>query len=315
MFANRCRLACGLLLLAPALASAQLRFIQPRADLGELRGGPVAQHRFEFVNASLMSIEIVDIRLGCGCLHPVLEKRTWQPGEKGALVMHLRTLGQPDGPRTWQASVLYRQGEKQSEADIVLAATIRNEVTVEPSILAMTIETTLKQEVTITDHRQPPAKVTAVLASSPAIRLTTLALGNGITKVTLEVSRTALTKARQEEMLNIYMDDPHYRQLQVPITLVQAIRDEVGATPEMVELIGPGSKLVRLRASGDRTVRIERIEAGVGIRCTYASGPGNDATLQISVDEAAIGATANVRVHLAEPTAAVLTIPVAVRKE
>ena len=146
MLTKSAYVAFVLLLACPAFASAQLRFTQPTGNLGELRGGPVYQHRFEFVNDSIQPIEITDIRLGCGCLQPTLDKRVYRPGEKGVLVMNLRTLGQPNGPRTWQAFVQFRAGEKTLEVGLLLGATIRNEVTVEPSIVAMSVETTLSRK-------------------------------------------------------------------------------------------------------------------------------------------------------------------------
>jgi hypothetical protein len=305
----------ALLLFSPPLAFAQLRFTQPTANLGELRGGPAYPHRFEFVNDSAQAIEITDFRLGCGCLQPVLEKRLYQPGEKGILVMNLRTLGQPNGARTWQAHAQYRQGNDMREAMLIVAATIRNEITVEPSIVAMTVETTLRQEIVVKDQRTTPLKVTAVLASSPAIRVTMQPNDGGGTKVVLEVSRGALTAARHEETLNIYTDDPAYRQLQVPITLIRARRDDVSATPRSVEIVGGGSQLVRLRGAGEQAVRIEKAEADhPGVKCTWAAGPGNDATLKIRAD-AAVAIVATVRVHLSEPPGAMVTIPVVVRKE
>jgi Protein of unknown function (DUF1573) len=316
---NRSWLAFAMLLVCPAFASAQLRFTQPIANLGELRGGPVYPHRFEFVNDSAQPIEITDFRLGCGCLQPVLDKRIYRPGEKGTLLFNLRTIGQPNGARTWQAHVQYRLGDKLGEVDLILGATIRNEVTVEPSIVAMTVETTLTQEITITDHRSTPLKIANVLASSPGIRVATQALGNGVTKVTLEVSRSALTAARQEETLNIYTDDPDYRHLQVPITLMRASRPDVSATPDRIEISGSGSQLVRLRASGDNAVRIEKADVDhAALKCTWASGPGADATLKISVDGALLTtprALGSVRVRLLEPAAQTLTITVVLRKE
>jgi hypothetical protein len=317
MLKRRSWFACALLLVCPPLASAQLRFTHPTANLGELRGGPVYQQRFEFVNDSAQPIEVTDFRLGCGCLQPVLAKRIYQPGEKGTLLMNVRTLGQRSGARTWQAQVQYRLSKKLHEVNLLLGATIRNEVTIEPSIVAMTIVTTLKQELTITDHRPTPMKVTTVLASSPAIRVSTQPLGNGVTKVMLEVSQSALTAARQEETLNIYTDDPNYRQLQVPITLLKADRADVSATPDKIELSGPGSQLVRLRASGNKAVRIEKADADhPAVKCTWAPGPGNDATLKISVDATLLtSASATVRVRLTEPSAQTLTILVALRRE
>lgn len=300
-----------MLLIAPNVALAQLRFAQSAADLGELRGGLIYQHRFDFVNDSPNPIEITDVRLGCGCLAPAYDKRIYQPGEKGTLLMHVRTLGQPEGARTWQAHVQYRQGSKSQEVTLVVAAKIRNEVTIEPSILGMTVETTLKQELIITDQRGFPFKVTNVLASSPAIKVSTKPLGN-ITKVTLEVSGAALTRARQEETLNIYTDDPHYRHLQVPITLTKAERANVSASPARVEIIGAGSQLVRLRASGDHVVRVDRIEADhPALKCTWAAGPGNDATLKIAVSSPVQMETV-VRAHVG---GAILTIPVSLKRE
>jgi hypothetical protein len=317
MFSTRCVFVLGLVLACPALASAQMRFTQTTADLGELRGGPVYDHRFEFVNESMQPIEITNIRLGCGCLQSVLEKRVFAAGEKGSLRLNIRTLGQPNGARTWQAHVQYRQGTQMRETTLILAASIRNEITVEPSILAMMVETSLKQELTITDHRPSPSKVKAVLASSPAIRVTTQPTANGVTRVLLEVSAIALTAARQEETLSIYFDDPFYRELQVPITLVKANRPTLTASPQQVEIVGAGSQLVRLRGNGDMPVRIDKAEANQpGIKCTWAAGPGNDATLKISTDATAGFTTpARVLVHLAEPAGATVVIPVMLRKE
>lgn len=318
MHPSRLGIIVAILLTSPALARAELRFTQPAVDLGQLRGGPAYQHRFDFINDSAQSIEILDIRLGCGCLQPVLDKRTFQPGEKGSLLMHLRTLGQANGMRTWQAHVQYRHGDTIHEIGLILAATLRNEVTIEPSILAMAVETSLRQVVTITDHRPTAMKIGEVSASSPAVRVTKESSGNGITRVILEVNRADLTTARQEVMLNIPTDDPYYRQLQVPITLMQASRPNVTATPDKVELAS-GSRLVRLRALGDQVVRIEGAEADhPALRTTWASGPGNDVTLKISVDAAkrtTARTAASVRIRIAEPTATTLTIPVEIRQD
>ncbi len=309
-------IALALLPICPALAFAQLNFAAPTADLGEMRGGPVYQHRFEFVNESAKPIEITDIRLGCGCLQPVLDQRVYAPGEKGTLLLNVRTLGQPDGPRTWQAHICYRQADKVQETPLIVAARIRNEVTVGPSIIAMTVETTLTQELTITDLRTPPLKVVSVIASSPAVRIRVQPTANGVTKAILEVSGAALGAGRQEEMLNIYTDDPYYRHLQVPITLTKVNRPAVSAAPDKVEFFNGGSLLVRLRSLNDQPVRVDSAVADHPfIRCTWAAGPGNDATLKITFDadkhSPPDGAT-QVRVRVG---GTVVTIPVALHKE
>jgi hypothetical protein len=306
---------CAILLACPAIASAQVRFTQPAADLGELRGGPVYDHRFDFVNDSMESIEIVDIRLGCGCLQPVLEKRTFAPGEKGSLRMNIRTLGQSNGMRSWQAHVQTRQGTKTHETTIGIAATIRNEITVEPSILSLSVGSAIRQQVTITDIRKTPLKITRAIASTKAIRVSVLPDGNGITRIALDINGNALSTARHDALLTIYTDDPYYRELQVPITLMRAARADVTASPAKAEIVGSGVQLVRLRSAGDKAVRIADADSDhAGIKCSWAAGPGNDATLKISATAAASQA-AIVRVRLSEPAGAVVTIPVTLRKD
>lgn len=306
---------CAVLLACPALASAQLRFAQPAADLGELRGGPMYDHRFEFVNTGAEPIEIIDIRLGCGCLQPILDKRSIAAGEKGSLRMNIRTLGQSNGLRSWQAHVITRQGTKTFENTLVLSATIRNEITVEPSILALSVGTTIRQHVTITDSRKTPLKVKAASASSQAIRVSILPGGDGVTRVALDVDGNALSTARHDEILAIYTDDPYYRELQVPITLMKTDRADVTASPAKAEIVGSGVQLIRLRAAGEKTVRIADADSDhTGIKCTWAAGPGNDATLKISAAATATQA-AVVRVRLSEPAGAVVTIPVTLRKD
>lgn len=44
---------------------------------------------FEFSNASSEVITITDIQTGCGCVTSALEKRSYQPGENGALNIHV----------------------------------------------------------------------------------------------------------------------------------------------------------------------------------------------------------------------------------
>lgn len=319
MTVARFPLVALLLVASPTFAVAQLRVTEPAVNLGELRGGAPVQHRFDFVNESTDPIDIVDVRLGCGCMKPTLEKRALQPGEKGSLILQLRTLGQPGGAHSWHAFIVWRQKDKVIETRLTLAATIVNEIMVEPSILAMSVATSLRQEISFTDHRALPAKILRVLASSPAIKVQTLPQAGGVTKIILDVSAADLKNESEEATITIYTSDLTYRELQVPITLTKAQKMEVTATPTHVELIGNGSQLVRLRRRGDQPLRIEKVELShPAIACTWAAGPGNDATLKIRLKSDALDQSqveVNVRVLLAEPAGVALTLPVRVRRE
>ncbi len=307
--------------LLPGLLNAGLRCVPPAVDLGEIRGGPARQHRFELVNDGSAAIEIVEVQRGCGCLEPQLDRRALQPGERATLLVSLRTTGQSNGPRSWNLRIRYREGDVMREQLLVLAATIRNEVTVQPPILALYVQDMLKQEIVVTDLRSPPLKVTGVQSSSPAVRVTVPPAVAGVTKLGLEVTAAALADGPQDAMLSIYTDDPLYSPLQLPIMLTRGIKPALAVSPAQVDAhvsanAPVASTLVRLRPANGKKVVIESAEADdPGVTCTWAAGPGDGATLKIRVDGRRLdkrdGPRA-VRVRLAEPPNEIVTISVTI---
>jgi hypothetical protein len=317
------RIAQFLILMAFGVAAnradAELRCVPEAIDLGEVRGGPSRQQHFELVNDGANAVEIVDVERGCGCLQPRLDRRTLAPGEMAVLEVALRTNGQPNGPRSWNLRLRYRDGDAVREQLLVLSATIRNEVTVQPSILAVEVRDVLRREVIVTDSRSPPLKVTAVESTSPAVRATVQSSASGVTKLSLEVSGAGIGPARQDALVNIYTDDPLYSPLQLPVALSRAGSLAVAVTPPQVEArvsaVQPVSAtLVRLRsADGQRVVVASADADDPGVTCTWASGPGNGATLKVQVDRRNLSDRVGprmVRVRLADPSPEVLTVPV-----
>jgi len=315
------RLSVLVLLTLAAPLRAELRIEPPTADLGELRGGPVHEQRFELANTGTTPIEIIGVRRDCGCLEPALEKRTLAPGEHAALGFRIRTLGQPEGPRTWQAWVQYRDGGELKEIRLALRATVRNEVTVQPPALALYLEKSLQQEIIVTDRRTPGLHLTAAYASTPAVKATLLPQGDGVTRVVLDVSAADLGVGRHEATLALYTDDPYYREFQIPITLERAGKPAATATPSVVRVRPSAtqplsSHLVRLRPVAGRRALIDTATpSDPGLACTWAAGPDDAATLKVQVDTRRVRPGGHsVQVQLMEPARAVLNIPVIVEE-
>lgn len=315
-------LCCSLLLAAGVVtrADAGLRCVPPAIDLGEVRGGPARQHRFELINDGQTAIEILDIERGCGCLTPRLDRKLLKPGEKATLQVDVRTAGQANGPRSWNLRLRYRDGEALREELIVVAATIRNEVTVQPTILALHVRDVLRQEVVVTDLRPSPLKVTSLHVSSPAIRAAVKAVNGGVTKLELEVSGASLKAGTHDAMLTVYTDDPQYGSLTLPITLTRENAAPVTATPSPLEVrlsaaLPVTAALVRLRRGDGGKVAVESATADdPGVTCTWAAGPGVAATLKVQVDARRLADRPGPRtvcVRFTEPAGEVLTIPVA----
>jgi len=295
---------------------AELSVPTPVVDLGVIRGGQKVAHRFELTNPGGESLEILDLQRGCGCLAPRLDQRVIPAGGKISLAVELRTLGQSDGPHAWNLQVHYRAGKETKSLPLTLRGTVKNDITVQPAILGLHVTKSVDQEITLTDFRATPLRVVDAEARGAGVRVTGIERAGKTTKMRVSADATQLAPGRHEGRLTITTDDPDYGQLQVPIVVTKATAQTVRATPEQALLrLTPGSTsastLVRLRAAGDQKVSIAKIEPGdPGLVCTWASGPGNDATLKV---QARTSTQSHIEVHLATPANEVLTIPVIVQ--
>jgi hypothetical protein len=218
--------------------------------------------------------------------------------------------------------VQYRQGAEQKEMRLILSATVRHEVTVQPSQLALHVENALQQEIVVTDRRTPGLRLTAVRASTPALKASLQPQGGGVTRVVLEVAAADLAPGCQEATVTLYSDDPYYRELLVPVTLTRSRKQTVTATPVVVRLQRMasqpiGAQLVRLRHVGAEKVRVATVDADdPGITCTWAAGPENDATLKIRVDRTRLsrGGAHTVQVQFVGAEREAMSIPVLIEE-
>ncbi len=302
-------------------ARSELLVASPSIDLGVIRGGRNLTHRFELFNRGAEGIEILDVQRGCGCLSSKLSQRVIPPGGKMSLPLELRTLGQADGPHTWDLQVQYRAGKETKSLALSLRGTVQSEITVQPAILGLHVTKTVQQEITLTDVRPTPLRVVDVDVRAAGVKVTGIARAGKTTKITVTADGTQLAVGRHEGVLTITTDDADYGQLSIPIVVTKASESAVRCVPEQVELrllqgAPSASTVVRLRSANDQPVRIAKIKSSdPSLNCTWATGPGNDATVRIQT-LAAKGITSSqgfVEVHFAEPQGESVRIPVAVQ--
>ncbi|MCI0681348.1 MAG: DUF1573 domain-containing protein [Gemmataceae bacterium] len=298
---------------------ADLRAANGVIDLGDIRGGRKLVHRFELTNAGALPVEILEVQRGCGCLAPRLEQRLLPAGGTTGLVVELRTLGQADGPHSWNLQVSYRAGQETRILPVTLRGTVKNDITVQPAILGLIVTKSVRQEITLTDSRNDPLRVIDAEARGPGLWVTAIERAGRTTKVQVTAEASRLAPGRHEGRLTITTDDPDYGQLEVPIVVTKATAATVRAAPEHVVLrfaagATSASALVRLRSPGDQAVRIAKIEPSIPeLACTWAPGPGTDATLKIQMSRSASAVQGHVDVHWTAPASEVLTIPVTVQ--
>jgi len=208
---------------------------------------------------------------------------------------------------------------------LLLSATVAAEIAVEPPELAISADRAITHELRLIDRRARPLTITSVQTTSPKLTAKVIdetrdAQGQLSRTIRLDVVED-FPEGRHAEMLNIYTDDPLYRHLKVPVTITKRSGHRFTVVPDAVTMTTlPGqpipSKIVLIRAADGGSVEIERTTpSDPAIGCTWARGPGANATIRITVDRARLQGDSlrgKVEVKLAEPVAETVTVSVTV---
>jgi hypothetical protein len=312
-------------LLRPPVVGAELEFKEPVANAGTIYTGQPLRHRFAFTNSGPHVAEIREIQASCGCLAPRLSSRTLKPGEEATLDLEVHTLSQAEGTHAWTVHLRYQMDDQLYETVLQLNARVLTEVRVQPAAMVLSAGRTAGHQLTVTDLRSKPVKITSVQASSS--RMTTKLCaperdeaGHWLQKIDLGIGED-IPDGRYEEIVAIYTDDPKYAELRVPVTLVKRAADRLTAMPREVVLTGVAgqplpSRIVLIRDAANQAVKIDHIMTDdPAITCRWAPGPNTMATLKIQVDRTRIhgdGLESAVHVHVSEPVPETIVIPVRV---
>jgi Protein of unknown function (DUF1573) len=315
---RRICLVLSLLLAATVPARAQLRFSESTIDLGEVRAGAPASCRFRFENVGTTSIELVDLERSCGCMQPVWHEKRLEPGQAGTIEMNFRTLGQPEGRRTWNATLLQRVGSEIRRQPLIVTATIRNEITIEPSQAAITVTTKVMVPLLLVDHRARPLKIVDVTTKAAGVRIATVTIGPDKTAIRLFVDASGMAPGQHDEVLAIRTDDPAYPLLEVPLTVTRPETPAVTWSPEWTAIVlAPGQKqasaLVQIRSEKPLVVR-SITASEPGMTCTWAAGD-EGTTVRIRVDRETFRSRALLPYVHVNTDGPMIDIPVEVRLE
>ena len=109
-----------LMMLPTGAARAELVCPESTATLGQVASGSVLTHRFTLFNRGSHPIEVTEVKPGCGCLRPRLDRPTIRPGEQTSLMLEINTLTQAPGPNLWRAVVHYRENKQPAELTLAV---------------------------------------------------------------------------------------------------------------------------------------------------------------------------------------------------
>lgn len=292
-------------------AFAELRLAKAEISLGEIRGGAVHPFTVAVRNSGSEPLDLLHIEKTCGCLTAGLDKNPIAPGAEVQVPFEVRPLGQPDGPHTWFVKLHYREGNSAAFASFPIRAIIRNEVTVQPTVLAFFGSGSLQQHITIHDRRGT-LKVLQV-AAPDFVTATPVAGPNGTTKIVVATPAT-IPAGRHDGVLYIVTNDPVYDQFRIPIVVSRTEAPAVTWTPETIRIgAETTSVLVRFRSPKGDKVTIERIDSKLdAISTTWASAE-DSATVRVRIDRSKMPAgtlASGITIHLTEPTRGTVVVPI-----
>lgn len=294
------------LALALAAPPEPLQIEQRVLDAGEVKIGPSLTRRFAFVNAGGEPLTVTELKASCGCATPTLARRIYEPGERGELSLEVNTLSQPAGPHRWPLVVSYKCGNQTAAVTVELTARLVQEIEVTPAAVAF--QGVASVVVTIRDRRTRPLRLQGTRASLPFVHATVE--DDGSVRVAVAAD---CPDGRHAATVTIATDDPAYREIKLPVTIVREPRQALTASPARVTLVAGGSALVQLRDATGAAVQVESAEAShAALTLRWAAGPGHFATVRIALDRTRWDGrdlSAEVRVKANGHT---LTIPVAV---
>jgi hypothetical protein len=91
---------------AAGLARSPLAFHQYMVNLGEVPARRNHYARFAFTNRASQAVEIRELKTSCGCLSEHLEKRVFEPGETGELLLRIQAANQMPGSKEYACEVI-----------------------------------------------------------------------------------------------------------------------------------------------------------------------------------------------------------------
>ena len=318
-------LALGVIWALSPHASAQLSCKEPTHDRGIVRAGTPLKHTFVLQNLGEQTIQVLEARPGCGCLKPPIANATLQPKQIMQLPVEIHTLTQPEGPHAFPLTVKYLLGSQVEELKLSVQAQIQVEVQVTPAAAAIFTDRAQTHTFTIRDSRTTPLKIISAESSIKELTITVGSLsqdesGASLQQILVQIPES-LKAGRYQAWISLTSNDPAYSDMKIPMTIVKREKGLVQAAPAKLFLEGSistplPSRIIRLSSQGAGNVRIENVETNhPAVRCTWAHGPGEDATLRLLLDEKKLPVgqtTAEVQVKIRDVAQPLLMIPVSI---
>lgn len=287
-------LGLGLWAGAPCVR-AELICPEPSFNAGHLLAGKPFKHLFALNNQGKEVIHILEAQPSCGCLRPSLSMTILNPGEAITLPIEIHTLTKPKGAHRFSINIRYKEAGEIKELALEVKALIQVEVEVTPAASAIFTDRAITQPFSVKDMRAKPMRIIAANSSNAQVTFqihppTLNENKESIQIITVFISEL-LTPGKHDLWIHLVSDDASYGEMKIPLTIVKRDGKLASAAPLRLYLEGSvgipfGAKMVRINKAGTEPVKVDKVECShPAFKCTWAQGPGDDATIRLLLDE------------------------------
>lgn len=274
---------------------AELLCLEPSFNAGLLLAGKPFKHSFALNNQGKEAVHILEALPSCGCLRPTLSKTILNPGEAITLPIEIHTLTKPQGAHRFSISIRYKEAGEIKELALEVKALIQVEVEVSPAASAIFTDRAITQPFCVKDTRAKPMRIVAAVSSNAQITFQihppTLNEKKESVQTIMVLISELLTPGKHDLWIHLVSDDVSYGEMKIPLTIVKRDGKLASAAPSRLYLEGSvgvpfGAKMVRINKAGAEPVKVDKVECShPALKCTWAQGPGDDATIRLLLDE------------------------------
>jgi hypothetical protein len=155
-----------------AISGPKIQFAETVFDFGKISSGEVAKHEFVFTNTGSATLEINDVRPGCGCTTAGTWDKKVEPGKSGVIPLQFNSTGF-SGTVTKSATVTCND-PGQSNLVLQLKANIWKAIDVTPTMAVFTMsseaQTNETRSVRIVSNLEEPLELSDLQCTNSSFR-------------------------------------------------------------------------------------------------------------------------------------------------
>lgn len=156
---------------APATNAPRIQFASTTVDFGKVNSGASAKCDFYFTNTGLSTLEILDVRPGCGCTTAGTWDRKVEPGKTGLIPLQLNTAG--FGGMVMKTATVTCNDPTQQTVSLQLKGEIWKPVDVQPTFVVFSPANPATNEVRVArvvNNTDEPMTISDLKSSAPTFK-------------------------------------------------------------------------------------------------------------------------------------------------